>query len=130
MSVSGGVYSESVTTSGSASPLHISSGLVNNSYYYLYVTVDDDGGKYIPISAVTLSITKVESSGNYLMNFYGSDNFNWVDFDNNTGKTEDTTISPKSIPQTGESVIILSTIIMVITLAVVSAKGYKKYFGV
>ena len=134
VSVSGGVYSESVTTSGSASPLHISSGLVDNSYYYLYVTVDDDGGKYVPVSGITLSITKVESNGNYLMNFYGSDNFNWIDFDNDDSVTEktivDTTTSPKSIPQTGESMIIISTIIMVITLAVVSAKGYKKYFGV
>ena len=85
-------------------------GLQDKEYYFLYVKVDDENGKYITQEAVTLSRADVYTDAWYLF-FYGTSDFKWADFgDVNIDKAEDNTTAPGKIPQTGLHIAIIALI--------------------
>jgi len=61
--------------------------LQNKAYYYVYVELDDEGGKYYPIEGITLGQAWISSSNEYWELWaYTSDNFEWNDL--SSGSTE------------------------------------------
>lgn len=75
----------------------------NDQYYYLYVNVDDENGKYCPIEAVTLcKASKYEKNdkNKWFMSFYSNEGF---DFGENIEKDLDSIIIfPLEIRYSGE----------------------------
>ena len=51
------------------------SQLVNEAYYYLYVELDDENGKYYPVEGVTLTQANIIKDDCYMI-FYGDSEFN------------------------------------------------------
>lgn len=101
-------------------------GLQDKEYYFLYVKVDDENGKYITQEAVTLSRADVYTDAWYLF-FYGTSDFKWADFgDVNIDKTEDNTTAPGKIPQTGLHIAIVTAIIALIGVGTFSYIQYRK----
>lgn len=114
-------------------------GIENDAYYFLYVKTDDENGKYISNSAVTLGKSYVNDSG-WGISFYGSSDFEWNDFDsdktddNNTNgnttndnKINDNTVSNMVLPKTGLEIFIFSAIVLVVvTVGAFSYIQYKK----
>lgn len=97
--------------------------LENDAYYFIYIKTDDENGKYTSNEAVTLA--QASTYNNYWsMFFYGSEDFKWADWD-----SEDPTISPNPLPNTGALVVALcGTLLLVTSLCgVVAYKKYKKY---
>lgn len=101
-------------------------GLQDKEYYFLYVKVDDENGKYITQEAVTLSRADVYTDAWYLF-FYGTSDFKWADFgDVNIDKAEDNTTAPGKIPQTGLHIAIVTAIIALIGVGTFSYIQYRK----
>lgn len=55
--------------------------LQNGEYYFLYVQPDDENGKYEFNEGVTLAKASTYSDGKWYLFFYGTDNFEWDDFE-------------------------------------------------
>lgn len=94
------------------------SGLQNNAYYFLYVKVEGENGKYISSEGVTLS-QAMATTNYWSLHFLGSDDFKWADF-GNTGTpstpstpTDGTTV-PGKLPQTGVNTIIWTTLAIIL----------------
>lgn len=105
-------------------------GLEDGEYYFLYVKVDDENGKYIAQEAVTLSQASVYPDAWYLF-FYGSSDFKWADFGDvslNTGKNDvvDNTVAPGKIPQTGIHIALITVIVALIGAGTFSYIQYRK----
>lgn len=94
------------------------SNLENNAYYYLYVVADSENGKYITQEAATLALANKKDNGEWYLFFYGANDFKWGDL----GTTDGTT-AKKTIPATGESLLVTFAII---TLAGTSVFLYRK----
>lgn len=98
-------------------------GLENDAYYFIYIKTDDENGKYTSNEAVTLAQANVYGDvwGLY---FYGSSDFEWADWG-----SEDPTISPNPLPNTGALVVALCGTLFLVTAlcGVVAYKKYKKY---
>ena len=112
--------------------------LNNNSYYYLYVSLDDENGKYIPAECVTLALSNDMAADAKLWNlfFYGSSDFKWADFGTTGGDTPTQPSQPSqsgteypggSLPQTGVTLTIVFATLGVVIIAIVFAKKIKKY---
>ena len=99
--------------------------LNNGSYYYMYAVLDDENGKYYPVSGVTIAKASVHTSGStkgdWYLFFLGSEDFKWDDFG--------TVATPTELPYTG-----ITTIGLVIVTMVGSAIFFKvknnKYKGI
>ena len=111
----------------------------DGQYYYLYVKTDDESGKYISNEAVTISKASKYPDGSYFMFFYGSNKFEWNDFDvdSNNGnggvsssKPKDTTTSPLMLPRTGITAITVATLLVLISTGAISYYKVKKYKGI
>ena len=109
--------------------------LVDEAYYYVYMWLDDEEGKYYPVENVSLYQGLVgETVGSNLYNYLDSE-FVWNLEDTETKKPDDTadkekpkdddgtTAPEKTLPQTGT--IMISTII--ILAGVIACIGYIKY---
>ena len=96
------------------------SNLADKEYYYLYVTVDTENGKYIPQEAVTLAISSKYENGSWYMFFYGENDFKWTDLGSTTtttetkGETKDNSTANSTLPKTGKGLIIVTAIIVLI----------------
>lgn len=130
------IYTGSVPLGNSATITN-NINIVDDEYYYVYMVLDDENGKYYPVEDVSLYQGLVsESAGKNLFD-YLDDNFKWNLSDEDTvtepDKTpttpkDDSTIAPGKLPQTGVSTfIIISTIVISICITVVIAAKYKKY---
>lgn len=112
-------------------PLIDLKGIEDGAYYYLYVKTDDENGKYVSNEGVTLAKANANYGYNWVMNFYGKDDFKWSEFGgSNQGgeKSDDTTIAPsKSLPYAGWTRYIVFGIAALSAIAVVSYKKYEKY---
>lgn len=127
-----GIYNETVNATAGSSFLEYNTvfdgqsainlkGLENGAYYFLYIKTDDENGKYISNEAVTLAQYNAFANGEWSMFFYGSSDFKWADWG-----SEDPTISPNPLPNTGTLVVALcGTLLLVTSLCGVIA--YKKY---
>ena len=102
--------------------------LVNDEYYYVYMVLDDENGKYFPVEDVTLyQALTYEKDGKTSKNLfdYLNDNFKWNLGNDDT--TIDNTKATGKLPQTGASIVIYVAITLVIVAGVIFAIKYKKY---
>lgn len=105
--------------------------LKNASYYYLYVQLDDENGKYYPVEGVTLALSKKFDANNYWSLFFlGSSDFSWAGLANPEPKTDpdptstiDTSTANKGLPYTGSGTIIVLAIASVIACCVLFVKN-------
>ena len=103
--------------------------LKDKSYYFLYVQLDDENGKYYPVEGVTLAqSSKIDLNNYWSMIFLGSDEFSWSGLatpeptGDPTGTT-DTSISTQGLPYTGKESIIALAIVSVIASCVLFVKN-------
>ena len=102
--------------------------LVNDEYYYVYMVLDDENGKYFPVEDVSLyQALTYEKDGKTSKNLfdYLNDNFKWNLGNDDT--TIDNTTATGRLPQTGASIVIYVAITLVIVAGVIFAIKYKKY---
>ena len=102
--------------------------LVNDEYYYVYMVLDDEDGKYFPVEDVSLyQALTYEKDGKTSKNLfdYLNDNFKWNLGNDDT--TIDNTTATGKLPQTGASIVIYVAITLVIVAGVIFAIKYKKY---
>ena len=102
--------------------------LVNDEYYYVYMVLDDENGKYFPVEDVSLyQVLTYEKDGKTSKNLfdYLNDNFKWNLGNDDT--TIDNTTATGKLPQTGASIVIYVAITLVIVAGVIFAIKYKKY---
>lgn len=102
--------------------------LVNDEYYYVYMVLDDENGKYFPVEDVSLyQALTYEKDGKMSKNLfdYLNDNFKWNLGNDDT--TIDNTTATGKLPQTGASIVIYVAITLVIVAGVIFAIKYKKY---
>lgn len=97
-------------------------GLKDDAYYFMYVEVDDEDGKYITQEAVTLAKANTSENNDWSLIFYGSSDF---EFEESGNSIFDDTKAPGTLPQTGVSTVII--IVSVIALAGIGAFSYIKY---
>lgn len=117
-----------------------SSKLEDDAYYFLYVELDDENGKYIPAEAVTFAQASLyNDTGAWYLFFYGSSDFQWSNMDIGTETDDkkdeqkpnnDNTVSNKIIPATGEKAVIgIIALLLIITVAT-RFKLKNKYNGI
>lgn len=102
--------------------------LVNDEYYYVYMVLDDENGKYFPVEDVSLyQALTYEKDGKTSKNLfdYLNDNFKWNLGNDDT--TIDNTTATGKLPQTGASIVIYVAITLVIVAGGIFAIKYKKY---
>lgn len=101
-------------------------GLQDEEYYFLYVEVYDDNGKYIGQEAVTLAQASVYENGNWYLFFYGDEDFEWADF--GEVEPEDDTKAPVTLPNTGvgKYIAIISVLAIVVTVSYIQVKKMKE----
>ena len=114
----------------------------DGEYYFLYVVVEDENGKYVKTEGVTLArCSKVSSKNNwFLLNFYGNDDFTWKDFttegeepnnkkvdDNNKKTDDDKTVAKKQLPYTGINNILIIIALIIGAGGIITYKKYKNY---
>ncbi len=102
--------------------------LVNDEYYYVYMVLDEENGKYFPVEDVSLyQALTYEKDGKTSKNLfdYLNDNFKWNLGNDDT--TIDNTTATGKLPQTGASIVIYVAITLVIVAGVIFAIKYKKY---
>ncbi len=114
------------------------SNVEDGAYYYLYVDVDSENGKYYPVGpAVTLARANIgNESGNISMFFYGTGNFKWelpeeLPTEEEPAKEQpkeeekkDETIAKEKMPNTGLTYIVT---LAIGTVTVLGAVAYKKH---
>ena len=104
----------------------------DNCYYYLYIKTDDENGKYVSNEAVTLALSSNNKDNHWFMFFYGDDDFEWADFGENSGGTQEPSeekpnLANGTFPKTGLNLIIFSSIVVLAISGIVAYKKYKKY---
>ncbi len=104
--------------------IDIGKNLEDDAYYYLYVKMDDENGKYIAQEAVTLGQSSVIEDGKWYIFFYGNEDFKWGDLGS---ATTDGTQMPGKLPQTGQAILIPISVVAAISVGIFFAKKYKKY---
>lgn len=122
--------------------------ITNHAYYYVYMVMDDENGKYYPVEDVSLYQALVgETIGKNLYD-YLDDNFKWnlesqepttpvnkpnpttpVTTPNNT-KTPDTTVAAGKLPKTGIGIGLISLIIIAISGLIFAYFKYDKLKGI
>jgi len=113
--------------------------IVNDGYYYVYMELEDENGKYYPVEDVSLYQGCVSDSVGKNLFDYLSDEFKWNLDDDGTNapatqakptddnKKDNTTAPVKKLPQAGEKMTIVAVIAGIVVLAVVFARKFKKY---
>ena len=103
-------------------------GLENKEYYYLYIKLDDENGKYISNEAVTLAQANVSLDVNkWTLRFYGTSDFKWTEW-NTSSPIVDSSVVQTSLPHTGIKYILYGGIISAITaIGIFAYKKYKYY---
>ena len=110
--------------------------LVDQQYYYVYMTLEGENGTYYPVEDVSLYQARIgEEIGKNLWDYLDS-NFKWNLSDEEPNKPsgtqkpadKDNTTATGKLPQTGiNTVIIILAIGVTIVGAVVGARKYKEY---
>ncbi len=113
--------------------IDLTNKLENGSYYYMYVVMDDENGKFYPSKGLTLAMATAVKDY-YGLFFYGTEDFKWNLKETGNIKpagSEEPSISPDPIPQAGKNAIIVATIITGIAIiGAVSYHQYTKYRGI
>ena len=93
--------------------------LTHKDFYYIYVLFDDENGKYAPVEGVTLGQAWIGTS---LWDLYAYTREN-IEWNNLSG---DYTVATRPIPQTGEKIIIITSIVIIGIGTVVLINRYKR----
>lgn len=120
--------------------------LSRDDYYFFYIEFDDENGKYAPVEAVTLSQLVMDSGKKtWFFVTVSDDNFKWNNIETTPEeekpteekpttpetKPEDTTTAPGTIPQTGETTIVIAlSVIAIVTIGIIFYKKYKNLKGI
>lgn len=123
--------------------------LTNNAYYYVYMALDDEDGKYYPVEGISLGQAYLPDKSEYWsLVIHGDDGFKWehlndsaikIPDENKENETNgenqttvpsveknDQTTSGTKIPHAGEKTII-PVILIIILASIVSHKKLKKF---
>ena len=112
---------------GKSSSIVSKLGIENKQYYYGYFELDDENGKYYPVEDVML-YQGVNDKNNQLLYNYLDSKFVWTLSDETPTKpSEDKTVASGTLPQTGETMIIIGSIAIITVIAVVAGIQIKKY---
>lgn len=109
-----------------------SSKLIDEAYYFVYVELDGENGKYIPVENVTFAQadTYIEQ-GSWFLFLYGSNDFKWSEDlkadTNQDDKKVDNTQSDKKIPQTGTKATITIAFASIVVIGILGYLGYRRY---
>ncbi len=127
---------------GRSSSITSNMNLVNDKYYYVYMEMDDEDGKYYPVEDVSLYQALVDDEVGKELFDYLSGEFKWnlendetgnapTTTDNESQETEkkDETTSPKAIPATGIKSILM-VIVALTGIAVFCSYKYNKWKGI
>lgn len=105
--------------------------LTNEEYYYVYMEIDTESGKYYPIEDVSLFQALVSEYVGKELHDYLSDEFKWNIQQGNSGgstKKSDPTQTPKTVlPNTGIQTVLISILVVTIIVAVFTSIKNKKY---
>lgn len=109
--------------------------LVDDAYYYVYLELDTENGKYYPIEDVSLYQALVSEEGkNIQLTSVKDKEFKWNLDDEKTNpnkesndKKKDDTIAKDKLPNTGINVIIAILTVSILTIMLVSLKKCKSY---
>lgn len=133
------IYSGTISYGANGPTITDKFDLIDEAYYYVYMVVEDENGKYYPIEDVSLYQALVsETVGKNLFD-YLDDNFKWNLEDEGTTPppseetptpetppNDDTTLQGK-LPQTGQTVLIAISCIGLVILTITFARKIKKY---
>ena len=101
--------------------------IADGQYYYVYYELDDENGKYYPAEDVMLYQALINKDIRSLHN-YLDPKFVWKLSDATPTKpSEDKTVASGTLPQTGETMIIIGSIAIITVIAVVAGIQIKKY---
>ena len=103
-----------------------------NAYYFLYVELDDENGKYYPVEAVTIAGVNLygEQQAAWGLWFYGSKDFKWLGDSTEVNPTEvkpDDTRVQTVIPNAGGNAIVISVIGVIAVIGIIAKIKYNKY---
>lgn len=106
--------------------------LAENVYYYVYLELDTENGKYYPIEDVSLYQTLISEEGkNIQLTSITDKDFEWnlTDKDNptNNDNKKDDTIAKDKLPNTGMNIVIGISALVILAIVFVSFKKYKSY---
>lgn len=109
--------------------------LTEGGYYYVYLEADDENGTYYPVEDVSLYQYCYYSDNDGQLVDYLSDDFKWGSEENASNPVEDakkdTTVTEKILPNTGASVFIVATLVVILLMISVSFYfKYAKYRGI
>ena len=143
------IYTETLPLGTSASIID-KVGVVDGKYYYAYLELDDENGKYYPVEDVMLYQGKKDLGNKLWLCNYGDSTFTWNNVDNNTNNgdnnnnngnnnnnnnngnnnstntPQDSTIKPGKLPQTGATPIFITAVIATIGVAGFAVYKMKK----
>lgn len=120
-----------VLKSGTIKPVNLDYNLVNDitveegAYYFIYMSVGSDNGKYYEIEDVAIYEESNTDEGNCLVHFSFAD----IEIDEPEKEpvkdpVKDNTNAPVKLPNTGNTVFV---VVGIVTLAVLSTIGFIKY---
>ncbi len=117
--------------------------IVDGEYYFVYMSLDDENGKYYPVEDVSLYQAVIGKGVGKNLFDYLSNEFKWnlddddgndgdndepgLTIDTNGGEDEDPTTAEGELPQTGATIAFASVVTIIGVGAVVGYKKYKKY---
>lgn len=134
------IYTGSVKLGNGNDSITSKMNLVNEAYYYVYMELDTEGGKYYPVEDVSLYQAGVSGEGRKNLFDYLDENFKWnleneipetttKQDETKVAKTTDNTAAKKRILDAGSTYVIFA-LIVIITLSVILASKNKKYRGI
>jgi len=123
--------------------------LLNEEYYYVYMSVEDKDGKYYPIEDVSLYQGCVGDSIGVNLFDYMDDSFRWNLDEEEAGdegkeptpapapevekeqeKSEDKTTAPGSLPYTGGTFVIIASVLAIVIMGIYAYKRNKDLRGI
>lgn len=126
---------ESTYTLGTSPHVPENIGIKDKEYYFVYLELEDENGKYYPVEDVELYQASISGNNVKLLNHTDRDFIYSVSDDdepnintgNNKNNVKDNTIATGKIPQTGSSITIISTIIVLAVIFSFVAFKITKY---
>lgn len=119
-------------------------GLMNDAYYYVYMELDDENGEYYPVEDVSLYQAIIGEDIGINLFDYLSAQFKWnlddnpgdiTPDDNNNNNSnkddeEDDTTAPGNIPQTGATITLVATLLIIAVTGTIVFIKYRKMRGI
>ena len=118
-------------------------GIIDDEYYYVYMELDDENGKYYPVEDVSLYQGCVSQDIGTNLFDYLSDEFKW-NLDEEQGSeptpapqpekkptnTKDETQAPGKLPYTGGTFVIVVSVLAIITLGIYAYRRNNDLKGI